>query len=351
MGPEKPDRLRVSGGGRSSGEEVFDKVDLQMMRKTAAEVVSREDVRCLIGWRRGSYGYRIAPAFIEEPAGTDELIFSPLCAANLVTYLTLAEKLPLPRGQEPDPRKVALLVKGCDSRAVVQLLVEKGIDREKILVLGCPCPGMVDLDKLRQEYPETAAPAELCWHPQGFLLLEEDGEKILPREKFLAEKCRLCRYPNPVLADIMLGEPVQPWEITVDIGVAAVEKKSPAERWAYWRDEFSRCLRCYACRNACPLCYCEDCILDRLNPTWVNRAVNFSENTAFNLARAFHLAGRCVECGECERVCPARLPLGRLNRKLAGVVREQYGFEAGRDTEGKAFHAAYCPDDPEDFVL
>lgn len=328
-------------------------VDLEKLKNVAREAVSRDDVKYLIGWRQGTFGFRVAPHFVKDPEEADELTFSPLCNTNPATYLALrkTEKVPLPKGEEPDTRKVALMVKGCDSRAVVQQIVEQGISREDVYLIGCPCEGVVDLNKVEEKISPELDNVEASWDGDHIVFQLPQGEEKVKKEEVLASNCLECRYPNPPLYDTLLWDSVEPWGNAAFEDIQEMEEKDPEEKWAFWEEKLSSCIRCYSCRNVCPMCYCEECVLGRLNPAWILRSVNEAENTAYHLSRAYHLAGRCVECGECERVCPVNIPLMKLNRKLSKEVLQNYNYEPGIDPEAKPMQASYHPDDKEDFIL
>ena len=114
--------------------------------------------------------------------------------------------------------------------------------------------------------------------------------------------------------------------------VDQMEALPPEERWEFWKDHFDRCIRCYACRQVCPMCYCKRCIVEKNQPQWVETSPHLRGNTAWNVIRAFHLTGRCVGCGECERVCPVGIPLSKINDKMAKVVLDQFDYQAGMDS-------------------
>ena len=150
-----------------------------------------------------------------------------------------------------------------------------------------------------------------------------------------------------MLADVLVGETEGHAPKADDFAdVAAFEAKSSAERWAYWSAEFARCRRCYACRQACPLCYCEECLADRAYPQLVETSVKPSANLAFHLMRAYHLAGRCVDCGACQSACPEHLALRLVGRKMAREVKAMFGHEAGVDPAAKPPLVTLSHDDP-----
>ena len=271
----------------------------QALRDQARQLLESGQVDCVIGYEASPQG-GARPVFIRDPAEANQLIWSAACVHNLVTYLH-DHKHPRRRGEEP-PR-VAVVVKPCDSRAVNVLLAEQQIERERIFVIGIACEGIEDARDRRQGI---------------------GGEGVT--------RCTRCGDRVPVVYDVLLGEPPEVTPVEANhADLARVEEMPPPERLAFWLREFDRCIRCYACRQVCPGCYCTTCMFERDDGLWVDIGIELPQKHVFHLGRALHLAGRCVECDECERVCPMGLPLSLLNRRLVREMETLYGHRAGRE--------------------
>jgi formate dehydrogenase (coenzyme F420) beta subunit len=262
------------------------------IRDKARELLESEQVDCVIGYE-ASANNGARPAFIYDSADVDRLVWNDHCVHNLVTYLH-DKKKSQKRGE--DPPRVAVVAKPCDSRAVNVLLAEQQIARERVFVIGVACEGM-----------------------------EEAGGKK-------QDRCVRCADRVPVIYDVLIGNPPivdPPPEVYADL--AEVEALPPKERLAFWLRQFDRCIRCYACRQVCPGCYCTTCMFERDDGLWIDAGIELEQKHMFHLGRALHLAGRCVECNECERVCPMDLPLSLLNRMLAREVETLFGHRAGQE--------------------
>ncbi len=326
-------------------------VDEKKLQDKAKETLIRDDVRRLIGWKRSTYGYEAAPAVLTDASQADQLIFDPTCVQNLASFISLEEKKPVARGAEPDTRKIAVMVKGCDSRAIVQQLVEKAYSRDDVVVLGIPCMGVIDRRKAEKLFGETAGQVSAKVDKEKVAVDIEGDVKTVDRKDILMDKCLRCRYPNPLVSDFLLGEEVEKWADDDFADVDDFEKMSPEEKWKHWDEQFSKCIRCYSCKSVCPMCYCVECVVTQLKPQWTRRSTDISENTAYHIQRAWHLAGRCIECMECQRVCPVDIPIMTLNRKMTRDVKEMFDYEPGVDPEGEPMLASYNPQDPEDYIM
>lgn len=259
---------------------------IEKIREIAKSLLENKIVNVVIGWGGGSGEKYTTPIFITSPDDIDRLVWNPYCFTNLSLYLT-----------KPEIKKydhIAVISKGCDNKAIIGLLQEFQIKREDVYIIGVVCEG-VGNDELLQ-------------------------------------KCKYCEVKTPREYDVLVGEPISASaEPDPMADVEQIEHKTPEEKWEFWKTQFEKCIRCYACRQICPLCYCEKCIAEKNQPQWINAASHSLGNFLWNIIRAYHLAGRCIECGECERACPIGIPLMLLNRKLAKEIFEQFSYKAGVD--------------------
>jgi formate dehydrogenase subunit beta len=316
-------------------------VDKARLHEEVKKVLESPGVHAVIGYADDACGLQAVPFFAKTTADVQRLTFSAFCVNNLAMYLKNYD----------GSGKLGVLVKGCDCRSVIQLLTEKRITREKLLIIGIPCDGVIDEKKLREKFPRIASSKEVTEKGDVYVMTVDGNTCEVPKKDLVLEKCLHCAYPTPLLYDVLLGEKKQPWGKEEYTDVTQFEKKSLEEKWQFWEGQFDRCIRCYACRNICPVCYCKECAAEQLNPQWLRRSVNLSENTVWHLTRAMHVAGRCTECGECERVCPMNIPLMLLNKKLSKEVLDLFSFTPGVSLEEKPLLASFRPDDPEECVM
>ena len=310
---------------------------MQRVKEKAIELLQNGTVDRVLGWRAGEFFYDLTPGcFTSVEEVERDFVYSVFSGANLSKYLIAESR----KGG-----KVGVFLKPCDSYSFVQLLKEHRILRETVYAVGVQCDGMCDMEKLKE--------AGLA----GVTAVEEDGETLkvstiygdetIAKAAALLGKCASCKSKKIVTCDEMLGE--QGEEIASDRfdEVAKLEAMTPEERYAFWRGELSRCIRCNACRNVCPACTCVKCVFDNPESGISAKANDTSfEEQLYHVIRAFHVAGRCTDCGECSRVCPQGIPLHLLNRKFIKDIDTKYGeFQAGEEAEGKTPLTSYTEGD------
>jgi formate dehydrogenase subunit beta len=273
-------------------------------------------VKVVIGWEEARRGAR--PVMITDPADTARLIFDVRCVHNLATYLNPR------RAQVAELGRPAVVVKGCDAKAVAGLLREAQLGRDDVTLIGVHCGGVVK---------DPTWPAELS-------------------AATVAARCAGCDARTPHLVDHLVGEelPEPPQIAETEERIAALDAMTAGERFAFWSAEMAKCVRCYACRQACPLCVCERCVADKSEPQWIENSPQARGNLSWHLTRAMHLAGRCVGCGECERACPVGIPLSLLNRKLQHIVAASFDYVVSDDPGIASPIGAFRQDDHEEFI-
>jgi formate dehydrogenase subunit beta len=308
------------------------------IREIAKKALEEKTVDLIIGLKRGSIPMMTEPVLIRDAEKTNQLYWDSFCFINLANYLPK-------RGG-----KIGIIAKGCDSRNIAVHIVENQIKREQLYIIGVPCEGMVDRGKIRSLL--GAEELREVTEADGDIIVKGEGsEYTLKKGDHLQDNCIRCMHRNPVIYDALAGDLVEernepdPYD-----DVKAIEAMGSEERWEIFSNLIRDCTRCYACRDACPLCYCPTCFVDESDPQWVGKTIDPTDTMTFHILRAYHCAGRCTDCGACEQACPVDIKVRSFTRKLNKDVLDLYECEAGLSIEERPPLDTYRPDDYGEFI-
>ena len=311
-----------------------------MMEKRAIELLENGTVNRVLGWSAGEFAYDVTPAVFQSVEEVKNgFLYNDFCGANLSKYLVKESR---------KEGKILVFLKPCDTYSFNQLIAEHRVLRENVYVIGIECYGKADVEKLKAMGLKGIT--GIVMKDGEYTVETIYGNKVVKAADATADRCLACKSKKHVVYDELIGED---GEVVEDCNrfdmVEKLEAMTPDERFAFWRGELSRCIRCNACRNVCPACTCEQCVFDNPNSGVSQKAAatSFEENM-FHIIRAFHVVGRCTDCGECSRVCPQNIPLHLLNRKFIKDINAFYGdYQAGEDPDAKPPLGTYRTDDRE----
>ena len=320
---------------------------MQEIVNRAKELLADGTVNRVLGWKAGDLPYNPEPAYFEKEEDLEELVYNGFCGANLSKYMIEASKL---------PGKTLVFLKPCDTYSFQQLMKEHRVDREKAYIIGVGCKGKLDIEKIRKmgiKGIKSIRGAELEDAAETLTIETLYGEKKVAYKDAMLERCHVCKGKDHMIFDEIIGESKETKDGDRFAEVERIEAMSPEEKFAFFQKELSKCIRCNACRNVCPACSCRKCVFDSNKFDSAQKAnVDSFEEKMFHIIRAFHVAGRCTDCGECSRVCPQGIPLHLFNRKFIKDIDELYGeYQAGADLEERGPLTSYQLDDAEPGIV
>jgi ferredoxin len=252
----------------------------------AKALFEANEITVFIGYEKGTRAPR--PVFISNADDTDRLIFDNQCSGNLAVYLTRKDLV--------GGKKVGISASYYALKSIVQLFEENQLKEENLRVLGFQGNDSIQLfsslEEIKQYLKDTPPPAK------------QEDDKL----------------------------------------VREIEAMTREERWQFWSDELSNCFKCYACRSACPMCYCTKCIVEVNRPQWIQPWASALSNMEWQINRVMHLAGRCSDCGACGAACPVGIPIHLLTHKMAESVKENFGEGSGNVL------STFKPEDKENFI-
>ena len=317
---------------------------MQRLIDRAKALLESGEVARVLGWRKGENVWDVEPAFFASPEELSDFVYNGFCGANLSKYMIEASKL---------EGKTLVFLKPCDTYSFNQLTTEHRVDREKAYIVGVGCKGKLKIENIDAK---GILDVQGAGYPDASEILTVKtlyGDKEVSYKDAMLERCHVCKGKEHMVYDELIGESVDTCDGDRFAEVAKIEAMSPEEKFAYFQSELSKCIRCNACRNVCPACSCRKCVFDSNKFDSAQKANTISfEEKMFHIIRAFHVAGRCTDCGECSRVCPQGIPLHLFNRKFIKDIDSLYGtWQAGAEVDARGPLTNFRTDDAEPSIV
>jgi formate dehydrogenase subunit beta len=277
------------------------------------KLLDEEKVEVILAYTAGEFENNTAPLFIKKHEEIEKLKYDEYCNPNLAKYLL------------ENRGKVGIVAKPCDARAIVMYIAENQVARDDIYIIGMECSGMKTIDG---SLSPGCDECDVHVPPLFDILVKNDGE-IVEWEQHTND-CGVVGY-----------------EASINAGTSDCSDCKEDRTLERFKRELDKCILCFACRQACYGCYCPVCFIDRSMPGWIPADLGMGAKMTYHLGRAMHLAGRCVECGACERVCPSGVKIRYLIKEITGFCKDVYGYRAGIDPKGSPVLATFDKDDKE----
>jgi len=310
-----------------------------IIQKTAKKLLQEKTVEVFIGYQKGSVPMTNEPVLISDPEKAEILYWDSHCGMNLCNYLTKRKET-----------KIGIVANGCNSRNIVTHITENQISRDQVYIIGIPCTGMVDRRAVQRAVGQKEI-QDVQEEGDKITVMGNGFEQTFDKTEVIQSNCAVCVHRNPVIFDEMVADPVKEQEgVDPYEDVKKIEEMDSEEKWGFFSRMIEKCIRCYACRNACPLCYCPTCFVDESQPQWVGKSIDPIDTMTFHIMRAYHCAGRCTDCGACERACPVGITVRQFTKKLNKDALELFSWEAGLTLDQRPPLDVYRPDDYNDFI-
>lgn len=281
--------------------------------------------------------------------------------------------------EEAPALPIAIVLRACEVRALVELVKLQQVRLEPFLVIGVDCWGTYSVKdyaaKVAGGSGDSSVTAEF---------LKGAAAGSFPEE--LRGACRSCRHPEAVAADISIQLIGEDFERQIRVGartekgkaaLAALEleetPESPEREAAITKLKEARqqlatdaidfvelvsslCINCHNCRAVCPICYCKQCVFDGAVFDYpLEKYLSLSgkrgvlgmptDKLLFHLTRMSHVVTSCVACGQCEAACPSGIPLGSIYQKISSAAQEALDYEAGRSLDDVLPLTTFKPDE------